>query len=1089
MASAGRKVQQEDLQLRQMGLEGLVIILKSLMVSANLQQASNAEESLKVDTDVNRSTKEENMEIEAFPAENSPMHSSGGDSMANVVEAFDKKQKLQEEIETGILRFNLNPMKGIKYLVAMGHLEFNAKVVADFLHQHQDKLDKTAVGDLLGREKEYENGFCYQVLNEYVESMDFSDLVFDKAIRYFLSGFRLPGEAQKIDRIMEKFAERYYIQHKDQFASADMAFILAFSTIMLQTNLHNPAIRDDKRMTKEQFLKQNKGISADGELSDQLLMDIYDRIASEPISINEDKKLVKKEENPSFVVFHSVSDRKKKDAFNNERKEMVKVGEAMFRQKRKNSTYVQNRQINEEVYVRPMFEIVWPPVVGVISQLIENSDDSKIIEHSLNAIHYSIILACRLDCTTARNTFVHALSKFTALDTIKEMKMKNLSCIKLVLSVALSEGEYLDDNWIQILQCISLLARLQLFANGAHTDDMFFSETTSLASVSSESVRSNRRMTRFMSNEKQHNTGLGDPLTKLFVGPSKAEVNRQVEEGNAELISKFIDPVQIDRVFINSTSISASSVLYFVRSLCDVSILEITSGSAMNSLRGKESAFDASSPRIFSLQKLVEVADYNMNSRSRVDWGNIWNLLAKHFAYVGLSDNTALAMFAIDSLKQLSIKFLQKDELSNFNFQRLFLKPFESIISGSSNDDTKDLILRCLDILIRACSNNIRSGWRSIFCIFEVAAQQKNAEVSKIAFEIIERLMTNQFELLIYDFVELMNCLVVFVSCPHTQLSLKSLKYLEKCAEHLATGSVLPAANAQHPASDAIGLSWESSRAVEARNQVGEDSSIFRLWWPLLLGLSTRVADPRLQVRVEALETLQRILLNHGAIFSPQTWAVIFKGVLFPIIDSAKSDESIFIEQSNNYNKEGWINTMAASVLNIYSQLFLKYIENDAIVPILNDLLLVFGSCICQENLTLANISVRVLKELLFAIGQSKSSAAESKAEIKLLQKNHIDIVTRMLKSQLLKTLIFQYGDLGSLDLEPIPCPEPVLQAIKVAFPSLNSLSFLHKKKKGVVDHQTVITPYGSGKFVDVSRLSAVFSPFAWINLDCLLSR
>ena len=38
-----------------------------------------------------------------------------------------------------------------------------------------------------------------------------------------------------------------------------MAFILAFSTIMLQTNLHNPAIRDDKRMTREQFIKQNKG--------------------------------------------------------------------------------------------------------------------------------------------------------------------------------------------------------------------------------------------------------------------------------------------------------------------------------------------------------------------------------------------------------------------------------------------------------------------------------------------------------------------------------------------------------------------------------------------------------------------------------------------------------------------------------------------------------------------------------------------------------------------------------------------------------------------------------------------------------------
>jgi brefeldin A-inhibited guanine nucleotide-exchange protein len=85
---------------------------------------------------------------------------------------------------------------------------------------------------------------------------------------------------------MEKFAERYYLQNREVFASADMAFILAFSTIMLQTNLHNPAIKEDKRMTKEQFLKQNKGISADGELPEDLLCEIYDRIAAGTLSLS-----------------------------------------------------------------------------------------------------------------------------------------------------------------------------------------------------------------------------------------------------------------------------------------------------------------------------------------------------------------------------------------------------------------------------------------------------------------------------------------------------------------------------------------------------------------------------------------------------------------------------------------------------------------------------------------------------------------------------------------------------------------------------------------------------------------------------------
>jgi brefeldin A-inhibited guanine nucleotide-exchange protein len=43
--------------------------------------------------------------------------------------------------------------------------------------------------------------------------------------------------------MMEKFAERYTIQNSNVFPSADTAFVLAFSIIMLNTDLHNPAIQ------------------------------------------------------------------------------------------------------------------------------------------------------------------------------------------------------------------------------------------------------------------------------------------------------------------------------------------------------------------------------------------------------------------------------------------------------------------------------------------------------------------------------------------------------------------------------------------------------------------------------------------------------------------------------------------------------------------------------------------------------------------------------------------------------------------------------------------------------------------------------
>lgn len=62
-----------------------------------------------------------------------------------------------------MLKFNLKPSSGLAYLEARGHLKHEPADVAQFLHQHVDKLDKTVIGDYLGKEKEYQDGFCVKV--------------------------------------------------------------------------------------------------------------------------------------------------------------------------------------------------------------------------------------------------------------------------------------------------------------------------------------------------------------------------------------------------------------------------------------------------------------------------------------------------------------------------------------------------------------------------------------------------------------------------------------------------------------------------------------------------------------------------------------------------------------------------------------------------------------------------------------------------------------------------------------------------------------------------------------------------------------
>jgi brefeldin A-inhibited guanine nucleotide-exchange protein len=129
----------------------------------------------------------------------------------SIIETFDKKREGKRNFETGIIKFSLSAKQGLMFFIETGFLKLDAKDIALFLHRNKDKLDKTQIGDLLGREPEASfvkdksedperggEGFFVRLLHHYVNAMNFVGLDFDGAIRLFLSGFRLPGEAQKV---------------------------------------------------------------------------------------------------------------------------------------------------------------------------------------------------------------------------------------------------------------------------------------------------------------------------------------------------------------------------------------------------------------------------------------------------------------------------------------------------------------------------------------------------------------------------------------------------------------------------------------------------------------------------------------------------------------------------------------------------------------------------------------------------------------------------------------------------------------------------------------------------------------------------
>lgn len=69
------------------------------------------------------------------------------------------------------------------------------------------------------------------------------------------------------------------------------------------------------------------------------------------------------------------------------------------------------------------------------------------------------------------------------------------------------------------------------------------------------------------------------------------------------------------------------------------------------------------------------------------------------------------------------MRFLEKQELANFNFQKDFLKPFEYAMLHNKNPEARDMILQCMQQMIQARVDNLRSGWRTMFGVFCAASK------------------------------------------------------------------------------------------------------------------------------------------------------------------------------------------------------------------------------------------------------------------------------------------------------------------------------------------------------------------------------
>ncbi|KAJ1626926.1 Sec7 domain-containing protein, partial [Pavlovales sp. CCMP2436] len=289
--------------------------------------------------------------------------------------------------------------KGLEHLKKTGHIVWTTEGIAAFF-KRTPGLDKTQVGDYMGDHNEWNKGVLYA----FVDSFDFAGLHFDDGIRRFMDGFRLPGEAQKIDRMMEKFAARYCECNPNTFQSADTGTY----------------------MSAEEFLRNNRGINGADDLSAEFMGNLYTRILNNEIKMKDDG-------GAEAAAGSGVGGRRRKEALYavEVAKSVQKSQEAFKAKAGKRSTYVSTSHADTVV---PMFSQLWGPLLAGLSVFLEEVDRSRReggdaaepvsgagaeeeVRIALDGFAHALHLACSFGLRTEQGAFLAALVKFTALGT------------------------------------------------------------------------------------------------------------------------------------------------------------------------------------------------------------------------------------------------------------------------------------------------------------------------------------------------------------------------------------------------------------------------------------------------------------------------------------------------------------------------------------------------------------------------------------------------------------------------------------------------------------------------------------------------
>ena len=546
--------------------------------------------------------------------------------------------------------FLLQPLS-LEEMNTVTYDDFTAFEMARFLRSNLKELKRDKLGNYLCSGKDFNK----KVAKYFIFSFNFKGLHVMDALRVMFEDFPLVGEGQIIARLMLIFGEKYYKDNPN--FNADLAYYVAFSILMLNTDLHRDEVTS--KMTCQEFIKNFQDMAQDNRIDQKYLEDCYNRVRDNPLIIPGQKL--------------NTNSKNKQELIKQEKENIISSVERLSTRALITNNYI--KEIDND-NIKQLIECSWSNFLGIFSQLLADFDDEKVVTTCISNILRMAGTCGILHLDTIEEAFIKTITNATNVMEGREINGKNLKCIEELIDFVINYGKNIRKCWYIIL---IVLSKIDFYYSRQIDTDLFAKEI--------------RKKAKLKNPEKE----------------------LEIEIKNYELLRKYKFDLKCDTIFSKTTSFEKDSILNFIQSLCLVSTRELE---------------DYATPRVYSLHKLVEVCDFNI-FRIQIEWVQIWKLISEFLVKV-ITESQQMNIWtdALDLLRQTIGKLLQKPDLSVYNFQMDFFKPFENILS-KVDSEKGDVVLQLIYYIVGTYTKNIHSGWIVIFNILKIGLKKKNKPINE----------------------------------------------------------------------------------------------------------------------------------------------------------------------------------------------------------------------------------------------------------------------------------------------------------------------------------------------------------------------